>query len=97
MSSTTLTDLPIEVLEKFILYHLNDPDVQNLRLLGNRRLAAIATTYSKYNRSKYFSLDARVYLFAINLGIKKFIKNFSYFRDRNIGGNSVSFPIRNRA
>ena len=61
MSSTTLTDLPIEVLEKYILYHLNDPDVQNLRLLGNRRLAAIAATYSKYNRSKYFSLDARLY------------------------------------
>ena len=60
MSSTTLTDLPIEVLEKYILYHLNDPDVQNLRLLGNRRLAAIAATYSKYNRSKYFSLDARL-------------------------------------
>ena len=54
MSSTTLTDLPIEVLEKYILYHLNDSDVQNLRLLGNRRLAAIAATYSKYYRSKSF-------------------------------------------
>ena len=61
MSSTTLTDLPIEVLEKYILYHLNDPDVQNLRsLIGNRRLAAIAATYSRYNRSKYLNLGARL-------------------------------------
>lgn len=53
MSSLTISDLPTEVIESFILPFLSYNDVQNLGRVGNRRLKEIAVAYSVDNKSKF--------------------------------------------
>ena len=53
MSSPTLIDLPIEVIQNSILSHLTETDVRSLGKTGNRRLKAFCDDYLRNFKCKF--------------------------------------------
>ena len=53
MPSSTLIDLPTEIIDRYILSKLNDNDIRSFGKTGSKRLKQISDDYLRNNKCKF--------------------------------------------